>query len=145
MSDLKVDLEGQGWSSPKKINQLSAIPPPTYLPSLEIIQTKVLKNKGFRRSWCLTLFWPWPLTLTLIILHGEWYASRTKVHVKSSDFDKNWGNKMFMKNQFFHHDVINWEHNDEMFIYLKSTYLELQFEILLDIVCQRFKNELQLG
>ena len=51
----------------------------------------------------------------------------------------------FSKNQFFRHDVTKWRHNDEMFTYLKSTHLGLQFEVLLDIVDRRFKNDLQEG
>ena len=55
------------------------------------------------------------------------------------------GQKCFIKNQFFRHVVIQWRHNDEMFTYLKSTHLGLQFEVLLDIVDRRFKNDLQEG
>ena len=51
--------------------------------------------------------------------------------------------KCSWKIHYFRHDVTKWRHNNKMFIDLESTLIELQFDVLLDMVRQIFKHDLQ--
>ena len=67
------------------------------------------------------------------------------VLIYSQSDPKNQFWKKWRKNRFWRHDVIKWRHNVKSFTDLERASRGLQFDILLDMVCQEKKIDLDQG